>query len=153
MVFQSLFNNLYSPLGIDGYFEGQLEYTQKLVSISVNCVCDQPYQVIIRQYRANDRTTQIQESSQNVAAGVNTVVQVPIKADFYNVVILNQSGGVAMTLTQITTVLSNSHFVNLDTRQLSATIRGDSVICYGVDLNTGIKHPLNVDANGSLILS
>jgi hypothetical protein len=153
MVQQSKFNNHYSPLGIDGFFEGQLESTDGLVAISVNCLCDQPYQVIIRQYRSNDRTTIMQENSENVAPDVKHIVQTPIKAQFYNVVVLNQSGGVAMLLTQITTILNSTHFINLDIRKLQADGgKEDSVLCYGVDGLTGIRHPLNVDASGSLIV-
>jgi len=152
MTQQSRFNNTYTPLGIDGFFEGQLESTAELVSISVNCFCDQDYQVIIRQYRANDRTTILQTNSQNVAAGVNTTVQTPIKAQFYNVVVLNQSGGVAMQTTQITTILNSTHFINLDTRKLSAEGKEDSVLCYGVDSITGLRHAINVDASGSIII-
>jgi len=152
MVKLSLFNNTYAPLGIDGFFLGAIESTQQEVSISVNVLADVPVRVIIRQYRSSDVTSLVQENFKDVAADVKEVVQTPVKAQFFNIAVLNESGGTAATITHATTYLQASHYVNLDVRQLSATEKEDSVVCYGVDLATGLKHPLNVDASGSLII-
>lgn len=151
MVFPSKFNNSYDIIGLDSSFVGQLESTQSLVSISVNIHCSRACRVIIRQYRQQVLTALVQENYENVAADVKQVVQTPIKAAFYNVVVLNESGE-PMTFTNITTYLQSSHYVNLDIRQLSAIGKGDSAICYGVDYNTDLPHPINVDANGNIII-
>ena len=152
MVQLSKFNNTYAPLGIDGYFLGALEATESLVSISSNVFADVPTTVIVRQYRTSDVTTIVQTNSTDVPALTQQVVQFAIKSAFYNVSILNQSGGTAATVTQLTTYLQQTHYVNLDIRPLSATgNKVDNVISCGVD-STGLSHPIATDASGNLIV-
>ena len=148
----SKFNNTYAPLGIDGFFLGALEVTEGSVSISCNVFADVATTVIIRQYRTSDPTTIVQEDSTDVPASTKQVVQFPCKAAFFNVAVLNQSGGSAALVTQCTTYLTSTHFVDLDVRQLSATTKEDSVLCFGVDGETGLAHVLNTDASGNLIV-
>ena len=149
----STFNNSYSPLGIDGFFDGKLESTQDLVSITVNIHSDVPVRVIIRQYRQSVLETLVQENYEDVAASTKAIVQTPVKSAFFNVVVLNESGGTAAVFTQVTTYLQTSHYQNLDIRKLSATgVKRDSSLIYGLDVSTGLKHPISVDANGSLIV-
>lgn len=152
MVLLSKWNNTYAALPISGSYVGAIESTQELVSISVNVLADIPVRVIIRQYRSSDVKTLLQQNFTEVAASVRQVVQQPIKAQFFAVEILNQSGSTAATITEMTTYLQSTHYVNLDIRKLSAPSNGDSVVCYGVDISTGLKHPLNVNADGSIIL-
>lgn len=152
MVQLSLFNNTYIALPISGSYVGAIESTNNLVSISVNVLADVPVRVIIRQYRTHDETSLVQANFTDVAASTRQVVQEPIKGQFFAVEILNQSGSTAATITEMTSYLQSTHYVNLDIRKLSAAINGDSVVCYGVDISTGLKHPLNVNADGSIIL-
>ena len=147
----SKFNNTYAPLGIDGFFLGALEACEGSVSVSCNIFSDVPTTTIIRQYRNNDLTSIIQEDSTDVPALTQQVVQFPISGAFYNVAVLNQSGGSASLVTQCTTYLQQTHYVSLDVRQLSAIGKTDSVLCYGVS-PTGFKLPFNTDASGNLIV-
>ena len=151
MAILSKFNNTYISLGVDGFFLGALESTDGSISISSSVFADVPTTVIIRQYRNNNVESIIQLDSTDVPASTQQVVQFPVKGSFYNVAILNQSGGSRATVTQLTTYLQQSHYVNLDVRKLSATEKTDSVLCYGVS-PSGFKLPFNVDASGNLIV-
>jgi len=131
MVQLSKFNNIYTALNASSSFVGQLESTADLVSISVNVHCEQACRIIIKQYRARDLTTQVQENAEDVAADTRQVVQTPIKAAFYDIEVVNLAV-VDMSFTRVTTYLQSTHYVNLDIRKLTeetdkiTTISGDS---------------------------
>ena len=147
MVQLSKFNNTYNALNASANFVGQLENTADLVSISVNVHCDQACRVIIKQYRANDLTTQVQDNAEDVPADTRQVVQTPIKAAFYKIEVVNLAV-VDMTFTKITTYLQSTHYVHLDIRHLSQET--DNVIMYGVD-DAGDKLPIHVDGSGNIV--
>ena len=149
MVQLSKFNNTYTNLPASANFTGQLENTEDLVSISVNVHCDQPCRVIIKQYRASDLTTQVQDNAEDVPADTRQVVQTPIKAAFYKIEVVNLSL-VNMTFTRVTTYLQSTHYVHLDIRHLSQET--DNVIMYGVD-DIGAKLPIHVDSSGNIVTS
>jgi len=131
MVQLSKFNNIYTALNASSSFVGQLESTADLVSISVNVHCEQACRIIIKQYRARDLTTQVQENAEDVEADTRQVVQTPIKAAFYDIEVVNLAV-VDMSFTRVTTYLQSTHYVNLDIRKLTeetdkiTTISGDS---------------------------
>lgn len=149
MVQLSKFNNTYTNLPASANFTGQLENTEDLVSISVNVHCDQPCRVIIKQYRASDLTTQVQDNAEDVPADTRQVVQTPIKAAFYKIEVVNLSL-VNMTFTRVTTYLQSTHYVHLDIRHLSQET--DNVVMYGVD-DIGSKLPIHVDSSGNIVTS
>jgi len=147
MVQLSKFNNTYTNLPASANFTGQLENTEDLVSISVNVHCDQPCRVIIKQYRASDLTTQVQDNAEDVPADTRQIVQTPIKAAFYKIEVVNLSL-VNMTFTRVTTYLQSTHYVHLDIRKLSQET--DNVVMYGVD-DIGAKLPIHVDGSGNIV--
>jgi len=131
MVQLSKFNNNYNALNASANFVGQLESTADLVSISVNVHCSEACRINIKQYRASDLTTQVQDNAEDVAADTRQVVQTPIKAAYYRVEVVNLAA-VDMSFSRVTTYLQSTHYVNLDIRKLSeetdivTTISGDS---------------------------
>ena len=147
MVQLSKFNNTYTALSASSRFTGQLESTEDLVSISVNVHCEQASRIIIKQYRARDLQTQVQENAEDVAADTRQVVQTPIKAAFYLIEVVNLAV-VDMTFTRVTTYLQSTHYVHLDIRKLSQET--DNVVMYGVD-DAGDKLPIHVDGSGNII--
>tara|TARA_R110000868_G_scaffold384987_2_gene652699 strand:+ start:2917 stop:4290 length:1374 start_codon:yes stop_codon:yes gene_type:complete len=128
----SKFNNTYNALNASDTFVGQLESTADLVSISVNTHCEQACRVIIKQYRARDLQTQVQENAEDVAADTRQLVQTPIKAHFYLIEVVNLEA-VDMSFSRITTYLQSTHYSNLDIRKLSEET--DKVISYGQNSN------------------
>lgn len=147
MVQLSKFNNTYNQLNASSRFIGQLESTADLVSISVNVHCSEACRINIKQYRASDLTTQVQDNAEDVAADTKQVVQTPIKAAFYQVEVVNLSA-VDMSFTRVTTYLQSTHYVHLDIRKLSQET--DNVVMYGVD-DVGAKLPIHVDGSGNIV--
>jgi len=147
MVQLSKFNNTYTALNASSRFTGQLESTEDLVSISVNVHCEQASRIIIKQYRARDLQTQVQDNAEDVAADTRQVVQTPIKAAFYLIEVVNLEA-VDMSFSRVTTYLQSTHYVHLDIRHLSQET--DNVIMYGVD-DIGAKLPIHVDGSGNII--
>ena len=147
MVQLSKFNNTYNQLNASSRFIGQLESTADLVSISVNVHCSEACRINIKQYRASDLTTQVQDNAEDVAADTKQVVQTPIKAAFYQVEVVNLSA-VDMSFTRVTTYLQSTHYVHLDIRKLSQET--DNVVMYGVD-DVGSKLPIHVDGSGNIV--
>jgi len=135
MVVHSIANNSYVPLASGASFEGGIEVTTGGVSICVSTFCSSEVKVIIKQYRQNAASTLMHSNEENVAADTKGLVQTPVKAGFFSIKVENL--GATMTFTNITTVLQETHYLNLDIRSLtgardSVTIAGGSIDISGV---------------------
>ena len=139
MVVHSIANNSYVVLGSGESFEGGIEVTTGGVSICVSTFCSSEVKVIIKQYRQNAASTLMHNNEENVAADTKGLVQTPVKAGFFSIKVENL--GASMTFTNITTVLQETHFINLDIRSLtgardSVTIAGGTITPSGTqDVN------------------
>ena len=135
MVVHSIANNSYVPLASGASFEGGIEVTTQGVSICVSTFCSSEVKVIIKQYRQNAASTLMHSNEENAAADTKGLVQTPVKAGFFSIKVENL--GSNMTFTNITTVLQETHYLNLDIRSLnssrdSVTIAGGSIDISGV---------------------
>lgn len=135
MVIQSIANNSYVVLASGASFEGGIEVTTGGVSISVSTFCSSEVKVIIKQYRQNAASTLMHSNEENVAANTKGIIQTPVKSSFFSIKVENL--GATMTFTNITTVLQETHFINLDIRSLnsardSVTIAGGTIDISGV---------------------
>ena len=151
MVQLSKFNNVYNQLNASANFVGQLESTADLVSISVNVHCSEACRINIKQYRASDLTSQVQDNAEDVAADTRQIVQTPIKAAFYRIEVVNLAA-VDMSFTRVTTYLQSTHYVNLDIRKLSEGT--DNVVSYGQNNNfnfypTSDNNTIQIYADGA----
>jgi hypothetical protein len=71
-------------------------------------------------------------NEENVAADTKGIVQTPVKSGFFSIKVENL--GATMTFTNITTVLQETHFINLDIRSLNSA--RDSLSVTGVSNKT-----------------
>ena len=130
MVVHSIANNSYVTLASGASFEGGIEVTTQGVSICVSTFCSSEVKVIIKQYRQNAASTIMHSNEENVVADTKGLVQTPVKAGFFSIKVENL--GSNMTFTNITTVLQETHYINLDIRSLtgardSVTIAGGTI--------------------------
>ena len=132
MVVHSIANNSYIPLASGDSFEGGIEVTTQGVSICVSTFCSSEVKVIIKQYRQNAASTLMHSNEENVAADTKGLVQTPVKAGFFSIKVENL--GSTMTFTNITTVLQETHYLNLDIRSLTSA--RDSLSVTGVSNKT-----------------
>jgi len=157
MVVHSIANNSYVTLASGASFEGGIEVTTQGVSICVSTFCSSEVKVIIKQYRQNAASTIMHSNEENVVADTKGLVQTPVKAGFFSIKVENL--GSNMTFTNITTVLQETHYLNLDIRSLtgardSVTIAGGIIDISGVqDVNIVSPNPLptyDLSANNTL---
>ena len=135
MVIHSIANNSYVVLASGASFEGGIEVTTGGVSICVSTFCSSEVKVIIKQYRQNAASTLMHSNEETVAADTKGLVQTPVKSGFFSIKVENL--GATMTFTNITTVLQETHYLNLDIRSLnsardSVTISGGTIDISGV---------------------
>ena len=132
MVVHSIANNSYVTLASGASFEGGIEVTTQGVSICVSTFCSSEVKVIIKQYRQNAASTIMHSNEENVVADTKGLVQTPVKAGFFSIKVENL--GSTMTFTNITTVLQDTHYLNLDIRSLTSA--RDSLSVTGVSNKT-----------------
>ena len=142
MVIQSIANNSYVVLASGASFEGGIEVTTGGVSISVSTFCSSEVKVIIKQYRQNAASTLMHSNEENVAADTKGIVQTPVKSGFFSIKVENL--GATMTFTNITTVLQETHFINLDIRSLNSA--RDSVTIAGGTLDVSGNQDVTLTA-------